>query len=201
MGNAVTVTQSFISFADNALISAYLSGNESAFEALVHRYEDRLVNYLNNILHDYDLSVDLAQETFIRVFRNANHYKGKYKFSTWIYRIATNLAIDEIRRRERKGRFFFYNVISLFQKDEETFQFPDLKESPESALGNKERLQLLQTAIDSLPQKYRLAFILKEAQELSYQETSDILKISLGTAKSRNHRAKLLLRKKLSAKL
>ena len=201
MENAVTVTQSFISFADNALISAYLSGNESAFEALVHRYEDRLVNYLNNILHDYDLSVDLAQETFIRVFRNANHYKGKYKFSTWIYRIATNLAIDEIRRRERKGRFFFYNVISLFQKDEETFQFPDLKESPESALGNKERLQLLQTAIDSLPQKYRLAFILKEAQELSYQETSDILKISLGTAKSRNHRAKLLLRKKLSAKL
>ena len=111
MENAVTVTQSFISFADNALISAYLSGNESAFEALVHRYEDRLVNYLNNILHDYDLSVDLAQETFIRVFRNANHYKGKYKFSTWIYRIATNLAIDEIRRRERKGRFFFYNVI------------------------------------------------------------------------------------------
>ena len=201
MGSAVTVTQSFISFADNALISAYLSGNESAFEALVHRYEDRLVNYLNNILHDYDLSVDLAQETFIRVFRNANHYKGKYKFSTWIYRIATNLAIDEMRRRERKGRFFFYNVISLFQKDEETFQFPDLKESPESALGNKERLQLLQTAIDSLPQKYRLAFILKEAQELSYQETSDILKISLGTAKSRNHRAKLLLRKKLSAKL
>ena len=201
MGNAVTVTQSFIRFADNALISAYLSGNESAFEALVHRYEDRLVNYLNNILHDYDLSVDLAQETFIRVFRNASHYKGKYKFSTWIYRIATNLAIDEMRRRERKGRFFFHNVISLFQKDEETFQFPDLKESPESALGNKERLQLLQTAIDSLPQKYRLAFILKEAQELSYQETSDILKISLGTAKSRNHRAKLLLRKKLSAKL
>lgn len=201
MGNAVTVTQSFIRFADNALISAYLSGNESAFEALVHRYEDRLVNYLNNILHDYDLSVDLAQETFIRVFRNASHYKGKYKFSTWIYRIATNLAIDEMRRRERKGRFFFYNVISLFHKDKETFQFPDLKESPESALGNKERLQLLQTAIDSLPQKYRLAFILKEAQELSYQETSDILKISLGTAKSRNHRAKLLLRKKLSAKL
>ena len=150
MGTAATVAQSFIGFGDNALVSAYLEGNEDAFEALVHRYQDRLVNYLNNLLHDYELAVDLAQEAFIRVFKNAHRYKGKYQFSTWVYRIATNLAIDEIRRRERKGRFFFYNVMSLFQK------------------------------------------------ELSYVETATILQISLGTAKSRIHRAKLLLREKLS---
>ncbi len=120
---------------------------------------------------------------------------------TWIYRIATNLAIDEIRRRERKGRFFFYNVMSFFQKDEQEFPLPDLRESPEQALDSKEKLRRLQSAIDTLPEKYRLAFMLKEAQELSYEETSRILNISLGTAKSRIHRAKMLLREKLAGVL
>ena len=88
--------------------------------------------------------------------------------------------------------------MSLFQKDEQTFTLPDLRESPENELGRKERLQTLQRAIDSLPDKYRLAFMLKEAQELSYEETATILKIFLGTAKSRIHRANMLLREKLS---
>jgi len=201
MGIAATCARAFVGLGDNALISAYLEGNEDAFEALVHRYQDKLVNYLNNLLHDYELAVDLAQEAFIRVYKNADRYQGKYQFSTWIYRIATNLAIDEIRRRERKGRFFFYNVMSFFQKDEQEFPIPDLRESPEKALDSKEKLQRLQSAIDTLPEKYRLAFMLKEAQELSYDETSRILNISLGTAKSRIHRAKMLLREKLAGVL
>ena len=201
MGIAATCARAFVGLGDNALISAYLEGNEDAFEALVHRYQDKLVNYLNNLLHDYELAVDLAQEAFIRVYKNADRYQGKYQFSTWIYRIATNLAIDEIRRRERKGRFFFYNVMSFFQKDELEFPIPDLRESPEKALDSKEKLRRLQSAIDTLPEKYRLAFMLKEAQELSYDETSRILNISLGTAKSRIHRAKMLLREKLAGVL
>lgn len=197
MGNAATCANTFLGFGDNALVSAYLEGNEDAFEALVFRYQDKLVNYLNNLLHDYDLSVDLAQEAFIRVYKNADRYKGQYQFSTWIYRIATNLAIDEMRRRERKGRFFFYNVMALFQKDDKTYPLPDRRESPEKALDRKQKLQRLQAAIDTLPEKYRLAFMLKEVQELSYEETSRILNISLGTSKSRIHRAKMLLREKL----
>ena len=197
MGNLAACANTFPGFGDNALVSAYLEGNEDAFEALVYRYQDKLVNYLNNLLHDYELAVDLAQEAFIRVYRNADRYQGKYQFSTWIYRIATNLAIDEIRRRERKGRFFFYNVMSLFQQDERSYPLPDKRESPEKALDRKQKLERLQAAIDTLPEKYRLAFMLKEAQELSYEETSRILNISLGTAKSRIHRAKLLLREKL----
>ncbi|MFQ5739118.1 MAG: RNA polymerase sigma factor [Acidobacteriota bacterium] len=197
MGTAASWVESYVSFGDNALVSAYLQGHEEAFEVLVYRYQDKLVNYLNNLLHDYEMAVDLGQEAFIRVFQNADRYRGKYQFSTWIYRIATNLAIDEIRRRRRKGRFFFYNVMSLFQKDDMAYPLPDSRESPEKSLDRKEKLQRLQAAIDSLPQKYRLAFMLKEAQELSYEETSRILNISLGTAKSRIHRAKMLLRGKL----
>lgn len=197
MASTAAYTQSVVSFGDNALVSAYLEGNEEAFEVLVSRYQDKLINYLNNLVRDYDLAVDLAQEAFIRVYRNAGNYKGEYQFSTWIYRIATNLAIDEIRRRERKGRFFFYNVMSMFLKENKNYQLPDRRESPEKALARKQKLERLSTSIDTLPEKYRLAFILKEVQELSYEETAGILGISIGTAKSRIHRAKLLLRDRL----
>ncbi|HLV00645.1 MAG TPA: sigma-70 family RNA polymerase sigma factor [Acidobacteriota bacterium] len=185
-------------FGDNALVSAYLEGNETAFEVLMTRYQGRLANYINGILHDYDRSVELCQETFIRVFRNAHRYQGKYQFSTWLYRIATNLAIDELRRRQRKGRFFLYNIMELFSRDERPMPLPDRRQSPDLTYDAKQQRLKLKTAIDSLPEKYRLAFILKEVQDLSYEETAQVLNISLGTAKSRIHRAKLLLREKLS---
>jgi len=197
----IAISEPISRSADKALISAYLKGNEYAFEILVNRYQDKLVNYLSRLIHDYDMAVDLAQEAFIRVYRNANRYQGKYQFSTWLYRIGTNLAIDEIRRRERKGRFFFYNVTGRFQGVDETHRLPDLRYSPERSLARDEKLERLQKAIDSLPQNYRLAFILKEVQELSYLELSTILSISLGTVKSRVHRAKMLLREKLAGVL
>ncbi|MDA2924710.1 sigma-70 family RNA polymerase sigma factor [Acidobacteria bacterium AH-259-L09] len=193
----IALSQPISSIGDNALISAYLQGNEDAFEVLVSRYQNKLVNYLNTLIHDYDMAVDLSQEAFIRVYQNANRYQGQYQFSTWLYRIATNLAIDEMRRRQRKGRFFLYNVMSWFHGEDKTFALPDLRHSPEKNLDQKEKLRRLQKAIASLPENYRLAFILKEVQELSYEETSKILRISLGTVKSRVHRAKMLLRDKL----
>ncbi|MCH8820736.1 MAG: sigma-70 family RNA polymerase sigma factor [Acidobacteria bacterium] len=186
---------------DNKLISAYLEGNEYAFEVLMGRYQNRLVNYLNRLIHDFDTSVDLAQEAFIRVYRNANRYQGQYQFSTWLYRIATNLAIDEMRRRQRKGRVFFHNVMHWIQRDDGTYVLPDVRPSPEKILDQAEKLKRLQGAMDTLPEKYRLAFVLKEAQEFSYEETSRILGVSLGTVKSRVHRAKLLLREKLTGVL
>lgn len=201
MTQSVTISETFPDFGDNALVSAYLEGNEDAFGALVSRYQDKLVAYLNGLLHEYDLAVDLAQEAFIRVYKNADRYKGEYQFSTWLYRIATNLAIDEFRRRERKGRFFLYNVMSVFQKDGASYPLPDTRESPEKALDRKLKLERLRLAIDKLPEKYRLAFMLKEVQELPYDEVARILGISVGTAKSRIHRAKLLLRDRLAGVL
>jgi RNA polymerase sigma-70 factor (ECF subfamily) len=186
---------------DNALVARYLAGSDDAFEVLVHRYQDRLVNYINGIVRDYDRSVDLCQDAFIRVFRNAHRYEGKYQFSTWLYRIATNLAIDELRRRDRKGRFFFMNVLDLFQSDQRPFPLPDRRHCPERTLDKKEKAHWLQLAIDSLGEKYRLPFILKEVQGLSYEETAQVLNISLGTVKSRIHRSKILLREKLTGVL
>jgi RNA polymerase sigma-70 factor (ECF subfamily) len=197
MENVAVAPTSIVSLGDNALVSAYLDGNEYAFEVLVTRYQHKLASYINGIVRDYDRAVDLCQEAFIRVFRNAHRYRGKYQFSTWLYRIATNLAIDELRKRQRKGRYLFYSVFERFQADEDAVPLPDRRQCPERTFDTKEKAERLELAIDSLSEKYRLAFVLKEVQGLSYEETAGVLNISLGTVKSRIHRAKLLLREKL----
>lgn len=194
----LAISEPIGSIGDNALISAYLEGQEEAFEILVRRYQDKLTNYLNTLLHDYETAVDLAQEAFIRVYRNADRYRGQYKFSTWLYRIATNLAIDEMRRRERKSRVFFCNLLGRFHNEDPIQCIPDQRQSPELDFDQREKAKRLQAAIDCLPERYRLSFILREVHQLSYSETSHVLNISLGTVKSRVHRAKMLLRQKLS---
>ena len=193
----IAVAQSVVVLGDNALVSAYLEGDDYAFEVLVTRYQDKLASYINGIVRDYDRSVDLCQEAFIRVFKNAHRYQGKYQFSTWLYRIATNLAIDELRKRQRRGRYLFYSIMERFQADENAVPLPDRRQCPERTFDAKEKGERLEVAIDSLSEKYRLAFVLKEVQGLSYEETAKVLNISLGTVKSRIHRAKLLLREKL----
>jgi RNA polymerase sigma-70 factor (ECF subfamily) len=198
MAETLAYAEPFSTSRDNALVSAYLEGNDQAFQILVSRYQGKLVNYINTLVHDYDLSVDLAQDTFIRVFRYADRYRGDYQFSTWVYRIATNLAIDELRRRERKGRFSLRHMIGLFERDGKPLPIPDVRPSPERTLDGKERLERLQVAVDSLPPNYRLPFLLKEVEDLSYEEICQVLQISMGTVKSRIHRAKMLLREKLA---
>lgn len=190
---------------DNALLAAYLEGESPAFDHLVRRYQDRLVNYINGIVHDYDQAIDLTQETFIRVLKNAHRYEGKYKFSTWLYRIATNVAIDELRGRNKKGRVFFRNVLDCFKAgeeppDEEAF-LPDLRFCPGRALEKVEKAEMLRMAISSLAETYRVPFLLKEIEDLSYEEVSHVLNLPEGTVKSRVHRAKLLLREKLQGVL
>ena len=205
MLNSSSAAVSNSSLEDNALLEAYLEGESPAFDLLVSRYQDRLVNYINGIIHDYDQSVDLTQETFIRVLKNAHRYQGKYKFSTWLYRIATNIAIDELRGRSKKGRFFFRNVLDCFKAGEERPSednlLPDLTFCPGKALEKHEKADLLKTAVTSLAEIYRVPFLLKEVQDLSYEEVSQILNLPQGTVKSRVHRAKLLLREKLQGVL
>ena len=195
-----TYADRLVSFGDNALLFAYLEGNEYAFQILVSRYQHKLVNYLNSLLRDYDLAVDLAQEAFIRVYRHRRNYQGKHQFSTWIYRIATNLAIDETRRRRRRP-VFLPALTSGGEHGVGGVAVPDVRPDPEGRLDQKERRQALSRALGSLPTRYRLPFVLKEVQELSYEEVARVLNLSPGTVKSRTHRAKKLLREKLSRML
>ncbi|HTY60799.1 MAG TPA: sigma-70 family RNA polymerase sigma factor [Acidobacteriota bacterium] len=188
------------SVTDNSLVSEFISGNDEAFAQLVTRYKDSITNYLNMMVGDYDIAVDLCQETFLRVYRSIDRYSNLYQFSTWIYRIATNLAIDEIRYRKRRGQVFYKNVLGNRQNGENEgreFEITDARRNPSDEILRKESSRILGDAIRSLPKKYRTAFIMKEVQELPYETIAKVLNCSPGTIKSRLHRARELLQRKL----
>jgi len=185
---------------DNNLVSDFIAGNDMAFTQLVTRYKDSLINYLTMMLGDYDTAVDLSQETFLKVYRNIGRYSNLYQFSTWIYRIATNLAIDEIRYRQRRGRVFYKNIWGGKKPGERNspeFEITDVRRGPGDEILRKESSRVLGDAIRSLPEKYRTAFLMKEVEKLPYETIAKILNCSAGTIKSRLHRARELLQRKL----
>ena len=182
---------------DHQLIEATKRGDEAAFAEIVSRYRSPLTNYLFRMLADYEEAVDLAQETFVRVYFAIERYHTDYAFSTYIYRIATNLAISEIRKKKRRK---LLSLSSFFQNDDnesQEFHLPDEKSLPDEDLIEAERSRTIEKAIATLPDKYRAPIILREIQELSYEEIAQILGLGLGTTKSRISRARGLLREKL----
>lgn len=185
---------------DNDLVREFIAGDDAAFAQLVGKYKDAITNYINMIIGNYDTSVDLCQETFLRVYRNIERYSNLYQFSTWIYRIATNLAIDEIRYRKRRGRVFYRNVWGKQNAENSAlpeYEIADVRTGPGEEVLRKESGKILGDAIRSLPEKYRTAFVMREVQELPYETIATILKCSAGTIKSRLHRARELLQRKL----
>lgn len=182
---------------DHALIEATKQGDEAAFAEIVGRYRNPITNYLYRFLNDYEEAVDLAQETFIRVYFAIERYHTDYAFSTYIYRIATNLAISEIRRRKRRQ---ILSLTGLFQAegDEMTeFQVPDSRRLQDETMVEDERTAVIAKAIATLPPKYRVPIVLRDIEGKSYDEIADILNLGLGTTKSRISRARGLLKEKL----
>jgi RNA polymerase sigma factor, sigma-70 family len=182
---------------DHALIEATKQGDEEAFAEIVNRYRNSITNYLYRILNDYDEAVDLAQETFVRVYFAAERYHTGYAFSTYLYRIATNLAISELRKRKRRK---LLSLTGLFRADGEAetdFNPPDEKPLADADLLEDERKQVIARAIAALPEKYRLPIVLRDVEGKSYEEVAQILELGLGTTKSRISRARGLLKEKL----
>jgi len=182
---------------DHALIEATKQGDESAFAEIVHRYQNPIVNYLYRFLNDYEEAVDLAQETFVRVYFAIDRYHSGFAFSTYIYRIATNLAISEIRKRKRRK---LLSLTGLFQSDTEEqteFQPKDERSLPDEDLVDDEQSRVIAKAIAALPEKYRVPIILRDVDGHSYEEIAEIMELGLGTTKSRISRARGLLKEKL----
>jgi RNA polymerase sigma-70 factor (ECF subfamily) len=182
---------------DHALIEATKEGDEAAFAEIVGRYRNPITNYLFRFLNDYEEAVDLAQETFVRVYFAIERYHTEYAFSTYIYRIATNLAISEIRRRKRRS---VLSLTGLFQAegDETTeFQPPDTRILQDESMVDDERSAVIAKAIATLPPKYRVPIVLRDIEGKSYEEIASILELGLGTTKSRISRARGLLKEKL----
>jgi RNA polymerase sigma-70 factor, ECF subfamily len=198
--NSGAEVQSFVPFkdlSDHQLIEATKSGNEAAFGEIMRRYRNPITNYIFRFLNDYEEAVDLAQETFVRVYFAIERYHTDYAFSTYIYRIATNLAISEIRKRKRRK---LVSLTGLFQFDNEEaqdFNPPDDKPLADENLVESEQSRTIARAIATLPEKYRAPIVLRDIEGRSYEEIAEILELGLGTTKSRISRARGLLRDKL----
>ena len=185
---------------DHALIEATTKGDEEAFAEIVRRYRNPITNYLYRFLNDYEEAVDLAQETFVRVYFAAERYHTEFAFSTYIYRIASNLAISELRRRKRRK---VLSLTGLFNSGEDTsdFQPADERKLQDVDLIDSEQNAIIGKAIAALPVKYRAPIVLRDIEGKSYEEIAEILKLGLGTTKSRISRARALLKEKLKGHL
>jgi RNA polymerase sigma-70 factor, ECF subfamily len=182
---------------DHELIAAAKAGDEDAFAEIVSRYKNPITNFLYRFLNDYEEAVDLAQETFVRVYFALDRYHTDFAFSTYIYRIATNLAISEIRKRKRRSLLSLTGLFQSSDDDAVEFQPPDTRSLQDANLEEDELSKVIVKAIETLPPKYRLPIVLRDVEGKSYEEVAAILELGLGTTKSRINRGRGLLKEKL----
>jgi RNA polymerase sigma-70 factor (ECF subfamily) len=184
---------------DHRLLEATRAGDEAAFGEIVRRYKNQITNFVYRMTNDYDLAVDLAQETFMRVYAAADRYRTSYAFSTYIYRIATNLAISELRRRKRRRMVSLTSFFRERESPSESFELemPDAGPLQDVTFVEDERRAAVARAIATLPEKYRAPLVLRDIEERSYEEIASILQMNEGTVKSRINRARTFLRDKL----
>jgi RNA polymerase sigma-70 factor (ECF subfamily) len=174
---------------DLDLMRRVQEGEMVSYNTLVNRYKDRLFNVLYRMLSSEDEANDLLQETFLRVWQHKMSYDFRFAFSTWIYTIALNLARNELRRR-KKIKFL------------DIFDFADKLAAKEEKKDTSANLKtLLETEMKRLPEKYKTAFLLRDVDNLSYEEIAQVLGVPLGTVKSRVNRARAILRTRLKPRL
>jgi len=181
---------------DEELVFRVQRGDRASFDLLVKRYKNPLTGFLYGVVQDYDRAQELSQDAFLRVYVNIRRYEPSARFSTWLYRIGLNLAIDETRRRKR------WKWVPMFStnQDGETFEReqPSTDPGPERRTLENETQQVVRAAIATLPDIYRTSLILKDLQGLSYEEIAAIQEIPEGTVKSRLNRARALLKERLT---
>ena len=180
-------------YTDEQLIARFQKGDENAYTELVNRYRDRLMNFVFQYLGDMELAEDIVQDTMLKLYQKKHYYKEIAKFSTWLYTIAKNLANTELRRRKRRKTTFLSHM-TLEEKD---YDLPAIQPEPGQDVQTEYAYKLIQAAIQELPDHFRTVIILRDIQELSYEEISSILDVPLGTVKSRINRARLQLQAEL----
>lgn len=178
---------------DEDLIERFQNGDLYAFDLIVKRYKNQLLNFVYRFLGNAEEAEDLVQETFLRVYRNRKAYQKVAKFSTWIYTIAGNLAKTELRKRKRR-KFFSISDLGYNEKD---YDISDEAFNPEKDVDGRMKEEIIYREIEDLSPKFREVILLRDVQQLSYEEISQIVKIPLGTVKSRVNRGRLKLQEKL----
>lgn len=176
---------------DVQLVAFVLDGNTSAFSVLVKRHHERVFHTVYGLVGDLDEADDLAQEAFLKAFRSLNRFRGQSQFSTWLYRITVNCCLDHIKSKHRRSS------VPLDENIEHQ-DFPRLgfnkSHAADVGVQRRELQEILEQALEDLPEEYRVTFVLREIEGLAYEEIADLLKCSVGTVKSRLFRGRTKLR-------
>ena len=176
---------------DEKLIALFQSGDINAYNELVDRYKERLFNFVLRYFNNREQAEDVVQDTLIKLYTHASYYKNVAKFSTWIFTIAKNNALTELRKNKRK------RTESLWTDDGNPIDLNSKEQSLDRQTHNEFAVNQLNKFLDEIPENFRMAVVLRDFQELSYDEISKILEIPIGTIKSRINRGRIQLAEKM----
>ena len=185
------VLNNLSAFADRDLVTRAMAGREDGFEELVRRYQRPIATYVYRLVGDYESALDLTQEVFIKVYNSLRRYRSEFKFSTWIYKIAHNSAVDHLRRYSTRATSALTGEF-----DGEQYELPleSRRLSPEQESERAERRAEIEQVVRSLPLAYRELVLLRHAHDMSYEEISEVMGLPLGTVKNRLFRAREAMR-------
>jgi RNA polymerase sigma-70 factor (ECF subfamily) len=175
---------------DRELVAIAIDGFDGSFEELVRRYQRPISAYVYRMVGNYESALDLTQEIFIKVYNSLNRYRAEFKFSTWIYKIAHNAAVDHLRRTATREQSL------VLGPEGDTYDLPleSARLSPEQESERKERRGEIEAVVRALPANYRELIILRHSQDLSYEEIVEVTGLPLGTVKNRLFRAREMMR-------
>ena len=187
---ASVFAQDFASATDSDLVATAINGLEGSFEELVRRYQRPISAYVYRMVGNYESALDLTQEIFIKVYASLRKYRSEFKFSTWIYKIAHNAAVDHLRRSSTREQSLTNG------NDSDQFELPieSRRLSPEQESERKERRVEIESVVRALPANYRELIILRHSQDLTYEEIVEVTGLPLGTVKNRLFRAREMMR-------
>jgi RNA polymerase sigma-70 factor, ECF subfamily len=175
---------------DSGLVASFLDGDKRAFTVLADRYHARLLNFIYRSTGDRERAEDLVQETFIRVYRHIHRFDQTRKFSTWIYTISSNLAKNELRNRSRNPLVLFQTLKKNWDADHAPLEWEDNTYRPDDLFRKRHLRDLIEAAVEDLPEHHRVVFVLREMEGKTYEEIAEITGCNLGTVKSRLNRAR-----------
>ena len=188
--NAQVIPLKANALADCDLVAQAVAGREDGFEELVRRYQRPIAAYVFRMVGDYEAALDLTQEVFIKVYGSLARYRSEYKFSTWIYRIAHNAAIDHLRRHSLREQ----SLTDEVSGEPRELIVPNGKLSPEQESEREERRAEIERVVLQLPASYRELIVLRHSHDLSYDEIAEVTGLPLGTVKNRLFRAREAMR-------
>src|ERR671926_514834 len=181
---------------DRELVATAVSGVDGSFEELVRRYQRPISAYVYRMVGNYESALDLTQEIFIKVYSSLRRYRAEFKFSTWIYKIAHNCAIDHLRRTATREQ----SLVMGSESDQFDMPVECGRLSPEQESERRERRIEIESVVRTLPSNYRELIVLRHSQDLSYEEIVEVTGLPLGTVKNRLFRAREMMRQQFVEK-